>query len=239
MKQKTCIIICGPTASGKTAIAVELAQYYNTQIISADSRQCYKELGIAVAKPTPQELAQVPHHFINTHSIFNDFSAADFENYALQKVNEIFKSNDVAVMVGGTGLYIKAFAEGLDDIKPIPDDIKINITSNYKEHGLSWLQNAIEKEDPLFFEKGEIKNPHRVMRALEVISSTGKSILEHQQKIKKYRDFNIVKIGVDVNRNELYHRINNRVDEMLQNNLVAEAKELFVHKHLNALQTVG
>jgi tRNA dimethylallyltransferase len=239
MSIKTCIIICGPTASGKTAVAIELAQFLNTQIISADSRQCFTELGIAVAKPSPEELKKVPHHFINTHSIFNDFSAADYEKFALQKVSEIFRQHDYAVMVGGTGLYLKAFADGLDDIKPIPSDIKAEIDCQYKAHGIAWLQTTIAQEDKLFFENGEIQNPHRLIRALEVMRGTGKSILAHQQKTKKTRDFNIVKIGIDIERNELYNNINNRVDAMLQNGLVHEAKNLYQYKHLNALQTVG
>jgi tRNA dimethylallyltransferase len=239
MKNKTCIIICGPTASGKTAAAIAVAKYFNTEIISADSRQCFKELGIAVAKPSAIELAAVPHHFINSHSIQDNFTAADYENYALQKVEEIFTKNDVAVMVGGTGLYIKAFTDGLDAIEPIPENIKKEIATCYADNGITWLQEKIEQEDKLFFEKGEMQNPHRLIRALEVIRSTGKSILSHQQKIKKQRDFTIIKIGLELDRNVLYYNINNRVDAMVLAGMQKEANALYKYKHLNALQTVG
>ena len=239
MKQKTCILICGPTASGKTSAAIEIAQYFNTEIISADSRQCFKELGIAVAKPTEEELAKVTHHFINSHSIQDNFTAADYEKFALQKIETIFEKNDVAVMVGGTGLYIKAFTDGLDEIKPIVENIKNEIAIGYKENGIVWLQEKLKIEDNLFYEKGEIQNLHRMIRALEVVRSTGKSILAQQLKTKKQRAFNIIKIGIELDRNTLYNNINSRVDAMLQNGLVAEAKNLYQHKSLNALQTVG
>jgi tRNA dimethylallyltransferase len=239
MKNKTCIIICGPTASGKTAAAIRVAKYFNTEIISADSRQCFKELGTAVAKPSVSELASVTHHFINSHSVKDNFTAADYEQYALQKVKDIFVKNDIAVMVGGTGLYIKAFTDGLDTIEPIPENIKKEIAHCYAENGIKWLQEKIQKEDKLFFEKGEMQNPHRLIRALEVIRGTGKSILAHQQKIKKQRDFTIVKIGIELARNTLYNNINTRVDAMVADGLIDEAKALHQYKELNALQTVG
>jgi tRNA dimethylallyltransferase len=239
MKQKTCIIICGPTASGKTGIAIDIATQFNTKIISADSRQCFKELGIGVAKPSLEQLTAVHHYFINSHSITENISAADFEQYALDSINEIFKTNDVAIMVGGTGLYIKVFCEGLDDIAPTDPNIKTNIIENYNAHGIAWLQESIKNEDPLYFEKGEIQNPQRMMRALEVVRNTGKSIVTHQQKIKKERDFNIIKIGIDLPRDILYSRINTRVDKMIAQGLEKEAKELHPQKALNALQTVG
>jgi tRNA dimethylallyltransferase len=239
MKRKTCIIICGPTASGKTDIAIDIAKHFHTQIISADSRQCFKELSIGVAKPSLEQLSAVHHYFINTHSISVNISAADFEQYALGCINEICTTNNVAVMVGGTGLYIKAFCEGLDDIAKTDEQIKIDIAQNYAAHGLAWLQKKIKEEDPLYFEKGEIQNPQRMMRALEVMRNTGKSIVTHQQKIKKERDFNIIKIGIDIERATLYERINRRVDIMEQQGLEAEAKALFAFKDLNALQTVG
>ncbi len=239
MKQNTCIIICGPTASGKTDVAIQLAQHFNTQIISADSRQCFKELNIAVAKPSEAQLGLVPHYFINSHSIIDNFSAADFEKYALEKVNTIFEKSDVAVMVGGTGLYLKAFCEGLDDIAKTDETIKIAIADNYKLYGIAWLQEKIKEEDPLFYTNGEMQNPHRLMRALEVMRNTGKSILAHQQKIKKERDFRIIKIAIDIDRALLYERINARVDSMQQHGLEEEARALLPFKALNALQTVG
>jgi tRNA dimethylallyltransferase len=239
MKQKTCIIICGPTASGKTDIAIDIAKYFDTQIISADSRQCFKELGIGVAKPSLEHLSAIHHYFINSHSITENISAADFEQYALAAISEIFKTNDVAVMVGGTGLYIKAFCEGLDDIAPTDSTIKSDIIENYTAYGITWLQEKLHQEDPLYFEKGEIQNPQRMMRALEVVRNTGKSIIAHQQKIKKERDFNIIKIGIEIPRPILYERINTRVDKMMAQGLENEAQALLPKKDLNALQTVG
>jgi tRNA dimethylallyltransferase len=239
MKQKTCIVICGPTASGKTDIAIDIAKQFNTQIISADSRQCFKELGIGVAKPSLEQLSAIHHYFVNSHCIAENISAADFEQYALASINEIFKTNDVAVMVGGTGLYIKAFCEGLDDIAKIAPIIKSKIIENYKANGIAWLQEKLKEEDPLYFEKGEIQNPQRMMRALEVICNTGKSIITHQQKVKKERDFRIIKIGIDRPRPTLYERINTRVDKMIAQGLEKEARVLYPQKDLNALQTVG
>ncbi len=239
MKQKTCIIICGPTASGKTDIAIDVAKHFNTQIISADSRQCFTELGIGVAKPSLEQLSAIQHYFINSHSITKNISAADFEQYAMNCINEIFKTNNVAVMVGGTGLYIKSFCEGLDDIAKTDEQIKIEIAKNYAAYGIVWLQEKIKEEDPLYFEKGEIQNPQRMMRALEVVRNTGKSIITHQQKIKKQRYFNIIKIGIEIPRAILYERINTRVDKMMAQGLEKEARELLPQKELNALQTVG
>ena len=239
MKQKTCIILAGATASGKTDLAITIAQHYKTEIISADSRQCYKELNFGVAKPSTEQLASVPHHFINSHSIIENISAADFEQYALSAAEKIFEHKDVAVMCGGTGLYIKAFCEGLDNIPVADDEIKQDISEGYKKNGIVWLQEIIKSEDPLFWEKGENHNPHRLMRALEVIRNTGNSILAYQQKIKKERDFNIIKIGLDVPREILYDRINKRTDKMRKAGLTKEVRSHMPYKTLNALQTVG
>lgn len=239
LTNKTVIVIAGPTASGKTAIAVEVAKKFGTSIISADSRQCYKELNIGVARPTEQELEEVTHYFIASHSIQDEITAADFEKYALEKANGLFKTNDIIVMAGGTGLYIKAFCEGLDIIPEVDKDIRNKIIENYGRSGIEWLQKEIQQKDPVFFEKGEIKNPQRMMRALEVIESTGESILHFRKGKKTQRDFNIIKIGLDISKEELHLRINNRVDKMIQAGLEEEAKKLFPFKHLNALQTVG
>jgi tRNA dimethylallyltransferase len=237
--KKTCIIIVGPTAIGKTAFAINVAKHFNTQIISADSRQCYQELNIGVAKPTKEELNAVPHHFINSHTIHQTVNAGVFEQYALQKINEILISNDMAVLVGGTGLYIKSFCYGIDEIPAIPAEIRTQISNNYIKKGIQWLQNEVQKKDPLYFAQGEIQNPQRLMRALEVIEFTRKSIISFQQKNKQVRDFEIVKIGLQMPREELYNRINNRVDEMIKNGLIDEVKNLLPYKNLNALQTVG
>ena len=236
---KTCVIIAGPTASGKTNVAIELAKQFNTEIISADSRQCYKELNIGVAKPTDEQLQAVLHHFINSHSITENLSAADFEKYALGNVNKIFKKNDVAIMAGGTGLYIKAFCEGMDEIPGIEPDIRNAIVTDYNNNGIQWLQQQVKSEDADYFIKGEMQNPQRMIRALEVKRSTGMSIISFQNKNKKIRNFNILKIGLELPREVLYERINIRVDEMMQMGLAEEAKGMEPYKHLNALNTVG
>lgn len=239
MNNKTCIIVTGATASGKTDYAFELAQKYNTQIISADSRQCYKELNIGVAKPSQSQLDQIHHYFIDSHSIYEEVNVKVFEEYALEAVNKIFETNDIAIMAGGTGLYIKAFCEGLDDVPSVNEAIRENINASYQLHGIEWLQSEIEKNDPLFFGSGENKNPQRLMRALEVKLSTGNSIINFQSGKKIERNFQIKKINLDVPRPELYERINKRVDKMMQSGLLEEAKSLFADRHLNALQTVG
>jgi tRNA dimethylallyltransferase len=236
---KTCIVLVGPTSIGKTAFAIQVAQHFNTQIISADSRQCFKELTIGVAKPSLQELNAVPHHFINSHSIHNEVNAGVFEKYALQKVEEIFSTNDIAVVVGGTGLYVKTFCQGIDNIPIIPMEIRNQINEGYTQNGIEWLQQQIELLDPQYFAKGEIQNPQRLMRALEVVQFTGQSIINFQQQQKHQRDFKIVKIGLQMPREDLYNRINSRVDSMLQDGLLKEVKNLLPHKNLNALQTVG
>ena len=236
---KTCLIIAGPTAVGKTAMAIQLAQQFSTQIISADSRQCYKELNIGVAKPSAAELATVQHYFINSHTISQNVTAADFEEYALQSADTIFLKNDKAILVGGTGLYIKAFAEGLDEIPGIEESLRTSIVTDYNNGGIQWLQEQVKKQDPDYFIHGEMQNPQRMMRALEVKISTGKSIRSFQSKLKKQRNFNCIKIGLELPREMLYNRINLRVDKMMENGLLAEAESLLPGKHLNALQTVG
>ncbi len=229
----------GPTAVGKTALSIALAKHFSTQIISADSRQCFKELNIGVAKPSPEELQSVQHYFINSHSVLETVNAAVFEKYALDKVGKIFLNNNVAIMVGGTGLYIKTFCNGIDSVPHIAPGIRENIVAGYEKKGLEWLQREIKANDPVYFSTGEIKNPQRLMRALEVMLSTGKSIVDFQTKKKAVRDFTIIKIGLELPKEELYQRINNRVDTMIKNGLVDEVKNLEPLQHLNALQTVG
>lgn len=236
---KTCIAIIGPTAVGKTSIAVQIARHFNTKIISCDSRQCYRELGIGVAKPSREELNLVHHYFINSHSIFDEVNAAVFEQYALNAIGEIFEENDIAVMVGGTGLYVKAFCDGIDEVPVIDDSIRKQIVSEYESKGMEWLSNEVAKRDPLFFAKGEIKNPQRMMRALEVKLSTGNSIIEFHKKESKTRNFNIIKTGLELPREKLVANINARVDKMMEEGLLKEVEGLRPYQNLNALQTVG
>lgn len=241
MNTKTVILITGPTASGKTSLALTTAQHYKTEIISADSRQCYIEMNIGVAKPSREELAAVPHHFINSHSIHDDVNAATFAQYSTAAAEKIFQQHDVLVMAGGTGLYIKAFLEGLDDIPSVPSSVRNDILKQYEEKGLQWLQDEIRTADPKFFAEGEIKNPQRMMRALEVKLGTGKSIKDFHRAsgtgaAGKYR---ILKYAIDISREQLYKNINNRVDKMIEDGLVEEVRSLLPFRNLNALQTVG
>jgi tRNA dimethylallyltransferase len=239
MKSKTCIVIVGPTAVGKTLFAIDVTQHFNTEIISADSRQCYKELNIGVAKPSAGQLQKVKHYFINSHSIQEEVNAKIFEKYALEKVDNIFKKNDTAVMVGGTGLYAKAFCEGLDELPVIDAAVRDEIVSDFKSKGLQWLQAEVEKNDPVYFSKGEIQNPQRMMRALEVKRSTGTSILDFQSNKKQQRDFTVIKVGLELPKEQLHQNIHQRIDDMMNHGLLEEVKSLFSFKNLNALQTVG
>jgi tRNA dimethylallyltransferase len=236
---KTAILIVGPTAVGKTSVAIELAKRFNTEIISADSRQCFKELNIGVARPSEQELQAVRHYFSASHSIHDNVNAGTFEQYALQKANELFHTHDRIIVTGGTGLYVKAFCEGLDEIPNVPNETRKEIISKYEKNGLEWLQEQIQKKDPRFYTSGEIRNPHRLMRALEVAEATGRSILEFRNGQKETRDFNIVKIGLELPKEELRRNINTRVDSMIDAGLVEETKQLSPSRNLNALQTVG
>ena len=239
MQQPTVIIIVGPTASGKTDAAIQLAQHFNANIISADARQCYIELNIGVAKPTIQQLATVPHHFINTHHITETLSVNVFEQYAIQKVQECFKTNQYIVVAGGTGLYVKAFCEGIDYLPNIPDEIRQSLRLQYAEKGIAWLQNQLHVYDPLFAQTDDLQNPQRMLRALEVVVHTGKSIRTFQTGAKQHRPFRIIKMGLEWEREILYNRINKRVEVMMQQGLEEEVKALIPYKHLPALQTVG
>jgi tRNA dimethylallyltransferase len=236
---KTCIIIAGPTASGKTALSLELARRYNTEIISADSRQCYREMTIGVAKPSLAELSEVNHYFINSHSIQAPVTAAAFERYALESIQSIFGKSDTAVMVGGTGLYIKAFCEGLDEIPFTDPSIREQINKQYEERGLAWLQAEVKEKDPLFYSSGEILNPHRLMRSLEVMMSTGKSIRSFQKQQKLQRDFRIIKYGTQLPKELLVSAIDKRVESMIDQGLVEEVRALVPYRQLIPLQTVG
>ena len=237
--KKNCIVIVGPTAVGKTSFAIEVAKYFKTTIISADSRQCFKELNIGVAKPSAEQLQLVKHDFIDSHSIKDEVNAAIFEQYALKKISGIFKTHDIAVMVGGTGLYVKTFCNGIDEVPVIDPAIREKIVADFEWEGLEWLQKEVEKNDPVYFSKGETKNPQRLMRALEVKLSTGRSIIEFQTQQKKQRDFNTIKIGLELPKEQLHKNINSRVDDMMKQGLLQEVKGLLPYKKLNALQTVG
>ena len=239
MKNKTIFIIVGPTAVGKTSFAVRLAEHLQTQIISADSRQCFKELNIGVAKPSPAELQAVHHFFISSHSIFDEMNAALFGQLSEHWATEIFQQRSAAVMVGGTGLYVKAFCEGLDEMPAVDMTLRKKIQEQFKEHGIAWLQEEIKINDPGYYRSGETCNPQRMMRALEIKMSTGKSILTFQSRQKKQLPFNIKKIGLHLPKDQLHQTISQRVDYMMEKGLLDEAKKLHTYKNINALQTVG
>lgn len=235
----TILIICGPTAVGKTAFAIRLARQLQTEIISADSRQCYKELSIGVAKPSAEELFAVPHWFINSHSIAEEVNAGVFEQYALDAAAKIFRNHQSIVMVGGTGLYIKAFCEGMDDLPAVNPQIRQQVITAYEEKGLAFLQQQLAEKDTDFWRTAEQQNPQRLMRALEVYLSTGRSVNSFRTGDKKLRPFNIIKIGLHLSREQLNNRIDYRIDKMLGEGLLAEVSNLYPYRSLNALQTVG
>jgi tRNA dimethylallyltransferase len=224
---------------GKTAIAIQLALRLGTSIISADSRQCYREMTIGTAKPTEDELAQAHHYFVNSHSVTEHLTTADFERLALGYLEEIFKTGTSAVVCGGTGLYIKSLCEGIDEMPDVDEAIGREVNEQYQLHGIEWLQTAIQQEDPEFYQQGEIQNPVRMIRALSFIRSTGKSILNYRTGTKAPRPFNIIKIALDLPREVLYERINRRVDMMMEQGLLEEVKQLYPQRHLKNLQTVG
>ncbi len=235
----TVYIIAGPTAVGKTAIAIELAKRLSTFIISADSRQCYKEMTIGTAKPSAEELKQVRHYFIDEFSVVENITAADFEKLALGYLGEIFKTSNKAIVCGGTGLYIKALCEGLDDMPDVDEEIAAQVNEGYKEKGFEWLQESVKNEDPVFYGRGEIQNPARLLRALIFVRSNGESIINYHSSGKKQRPFRIIKIGLELPRDVLYKRIDARVDIMMANGLLDEVKHLYALKHFKNLQTVG
>ena len=236
---KKIIVIEGPTAVGKTAVAIDLALRLGTEIISADSRQCYKGMSIGTAKPTPDELKLVKHHFIDEFPVTTQLDAHDFEQLALGCLEHIFLTNDHAVVCGGTGLYIKALCEGIDDMPAVDPSINDEVNEAYNSKGLIWLQETVQQEDPLFYAQGEIQNPARLLRALIFIRSAGESIIKYRTNARKDRPFGIIKIGLELQREELYKRINERVDNMLARGLADEVATLYPYRHLKNLRTVG
>ncbi|PUZ22563.1 tRNA dimethylallyltransferase [Chitinophaga costaii] len=235
----TAIIIAGPTAAGKTSLAIRLARHFGTRIISADSRQCYREITIGTAKPTPAQLAAVPHYFINSHSIREQVSAGIYERLSLGYAAAIFASHPVAIICGGTGLYLRAFAEGIDEMPAIPPPVREAVRQAYAQHGLPWLQAQLQQRDPAFYATAETGNPHRLLRALEVLEATGHSISSFRTSSPHPRDFRIIKIGVTLPKPELHANIHQRVDEMMAEGLVEEVRSVLPYRSHNALQTVG
>jgi tRNA dimethylallyltransferase len=237
--KNTLITIVGPTAIGKTALSIELAKHFNADIISCDSRQFYKEMTIGTAVPEKHELAAAKHHFIQNRSIFEDYNVGDFEKDALKKLDELFKKNAIQIMVGGSGLYVDAVLKGLDYFPKVDKTIREKLNKTLEEKGLTHLQNQLKALDIETYNNIAIDNPQRVIRALEICIGTETPYSTYKNKPKTKRSFNSIKIGLTADRDIIYNRINQRVDLMMANGLLDEAKSLYEFKHLNALQTVG
>lgn len=233
------IVVVGPTAIGKTALAIALAKHFQTEIISADSRQFFTEMSIGTAKPSEEELAAAPHHFINSHSVTQLFSTGDFEIQALALMEKLFAKHDVLVMVGGSGLYINAICNGLDDMPEIDLNIREQLNQQFVDEGIEPIRKQLAELDPEYFSKVDQSNPQRMIRGLEVVLSTGQKLSSFLTANKKERPFNIIKVGLNTDREKLYNQINHRVDVMIENGLVEEVKSLETYKNLNALKTVG
>lgn len=236
---KYLVIIAGPTAVGKTDVSIAIARHFQTEIISADSRQCYREMTIGTAKPSQEERSQAKHYFIDSHSITEDLNAADYEQLALGYCEAIFKTHNIAVVCGGTGLYLKALCEGIDEMPKTDRAIELQLQSEYEQKGITWLQEKTAKEDPVFYQSAEQFNPTRLIRGLAFKLTTGQSIVLFRSGKAKSRPFNIIKIALDLPRPVLYERINLRVDKMMEQGLLEEATGLYPQRQLKNLQTVG
>ena len=237
--KKTLITIVGPTAVGKTSLSILIASYFNTEIISCDSRQFYKEMTIGTAVPEKEELAVVPHHFIQNRSIFEDYNVGAYERDALNVLDTLFKKHNTVVMVGGSGLYVKSVLEGLDDFPKIDPSIRLELKHVLEKEGIIPLQDQLKKLDVTTYNTIDIENPQRVIRALEICIGTNLPYSSYTGKLKKKRKFNSIVIGLNGEREKIYERINRRVDLMVEKGLLDEAKKLYPNKELNALQTVG
>lgn len=236
---KYLISVVGPTAIGKTALSIKLAQHFKTDILSADSRQFYKEMSIGTAAPTKEELNTVKHHFIHHKSIQEDYNVGAFEKDALKTINELFKSHNIVIMVGGSGLYLNAITKGIDDFPEVESHIRKQLNEDFKIKGISYLQEKLKSLDLKSYNTVAIDNPHRLIRALEICIGTGKPYSSFLNKSKVDRPFKTITIGLTAERDIIYNRINQRVDMMIQDGLLEEARGLYPYKTLNALNTVG
>jgi tRNA dimethylallyltransferase len=236
---KHLITIIGPTAIGKTTLAIKIANYFKTEIVSADSRQFYKEMNIGTAKPSTSELNSIKHHLINNKSVNDDYNIYDYEKDALKSIESIFNKNDIAILVGGSGLYINTVLYGLDEIPEISAEVRNSLYLDLELKGIKTLQEKLKLLDPSSYRSIDINNPRRLIRALEVSISTGKSYSSFLKKKKKKRDFNIIVLGMNQERLDLYKKINTRVDNMVESGLINEVKELYTLKGLNTLNTIG
>jgi tRNA dimethylallyltransferase len=239
MDKKILIVIIGPTGVGKTNLSIALAKHFNTEIISSDSRQIYKELSIGTATPEPRQLNTVNHHLIHSLSIHDYYNASMFEQDALLHLKKIYEHNRTAILVGGSMMYVDTLCKGIDDLPTTPKSIREQIQQRLSEMGLEALKAELQHIDPEYCETADLKNPKRITRALEVFYTTGEPISKFRTNTKQERDFEVIKIGLDAPRNLLYERINQRVDLMIQQGLEEEARKVYPFKHLNALNTVG
>ncbi len=239
MTKKSLIVLLGPTAIGKTSLSIALAKELNCPIISADSRQFFKEMSIGTAKPSKEEMQGVQHYFIDSHSILQEYNVGKFEVDAIELLEDLFQKRNVVLMVGGSGLYIDAVCKGFDKLPEADPEIREKINSIYMSNGIEGLQEILKDLDLVYYTKVDLKNKHRVSRALEVCLSTGKPYSSLREGKSKERNFNIIKVGLNTSRELLYSRVNQRVDEMIKLGLLEEVKSLQIHKSLNALQTVG
>ena len=236
---KTLLVLLGPTGVGKTDLSIELARHYRTSVISCDSRQIYKEMNIGTAVPEREQLAAVPHFFIQTVSVRDYFNCWEFEQQALRKIRELFEERDVVVMAGGSMMYIDAVCKGIDEMPTIDDEVRASVKEMFERDGIEALRLLLKKLDPEWYARVDLKNGKRVMHALEVCLMTGKPYSSFLMRTVKEREFNIVKIGLNREREELFDRINRRVDIMVESGMEEEARALYPLRHLNALNTVG
>ncbi len=239
MEKPLLVCIVGPTAIGKTDVAISLAQQFTTEIVSADSRQFFKEMTIGTAKPLPEELAAVPHHFINSHSITEPFSVGDFEKAGLLLLEKLYKKHPIVFLVGGSGLYVQAITQGFDNLPKAPPELRAELNKQLTEEGIERLQKRLEALDPTYYAEVDICNPQRLIRALEVCISTGQPFSSYRSHAANERPFEVLTIGLNTERSQLYTQINKRVDHMMELGLLAEVETLLPYRDLNALQTVG
>ncbi len=237
--QKNVIVITGPTGIGKTGLSVELAKRLNCSIISADSRQIFKEMTIGTASPSPEQLQEVSHHLVGTRSIFDYYSAYEYEQEAMDVAIRLFKENNNVILAGGSMMYIDAFCNGIDDLPTIDPELRQNLQENYKKEGIESIRRQLKILDPVFYQQVDLKNPKRIIHALEICLMTGRPYSNLRTNTKKVRPFQIIKIGLDMDRISLHQRINQRVDQMVKEGLELEACNLHKHKDLNSLNTVG
>lgn len=238
-KTKYLIIIAGPTAVGKTALSIDLAKRYDAEIISSDSRQYYRELSIGTAKPSEEEQQGIRHHFIDSLSIHDDYSIGQFERDVIQSLDEYYKDRDIMIMTGGSGMHIKAITHGLDEFPDVPKSIRDQYEATYQEEGIAKLRDLLQEKDPSYAAKVDLNNPMRLIRALSIIKVSGRPYSSFLNQPAKKRSFTPIYILLERDRDELYERINRRVNQMLDDGLEAEATNLYQHKDLQALNTIG